>query len=90
VHSDKRLSKLLTGIKFPNIGNTSVDPLFSGTFYFVRVVFTIQSQGNAVISVSSADMATLVQYATLAVFPISVYASQYGKNNLGVSSTVIE
>jgi|GEM_PF-2023562 len=90
IHSDKRLSRLLAGVQFPNISNTSVDPLFSGTFYFVRAVFTIQSQGNAKISVSSADMATIVQYATLAAYPISVYASQYGNNNLKVSPTVIE
>jgi hypothetical protein len=88
--SDKNLSKLLKDVKFPNIGNASVDPLFSGTFYFVRVQFTIQNQGNKVISVSSVDMATAVQYATLAAYPISVYASQYGTNSLSVSASVID
>lgn len=88
--SDKNMARLIEGVQFPKISNASVDPLFNGTFYFVRAVFTIQSQGNAKFSVSSADMATIVQYATLAAYPIGVYATQYGNNNLKVSPTVIE
>src|ERR1700730_12528111 len=75
IRADKRLSKMLEGIRFPDIGNGSVDPLFNGTFYFVRVQFTIQNQGNTVISISPADMDVLVQYAILAAYPISVYAN---------------
>jgi|GEM_PF-3192754 len=62
-------------------------PLFSGTFQFVRLFFS-NGQGFQA-SVSGADMQTLIQWATLAVAPISTYESRFGPNRLGVSPTPI-
>ncbi len=87
---DKQMAKLLEDIQFPNISNTAVDPLFKGKLYFVRIQFTIQNQNNAIISVSQTDVTTALQYATLAVYPISAYASQYGTNSMTVHQSVIQ
>jgi hypothetical protein len=86
---DARLAKQLKAVEFPSVGNMSVDPLFNGTLYFVRVQFTIQSQNNSVIAVSAADMATTVEYATEAAPPISAYAGQYGANNISVHQAIV-
>jgi hypothetical protein len=86
---DARLTKQLKEIKFPTVGNMSGDPLFNGTLYFVRMQFTIQNQNNAVIAVSTADVATTVQYASDAAPPISAYARQYGSNSISVHQAVI-
>lgn len=73
----------------PAKGNTAVDPLFSGTLFFVKAEFTIQSNNNAVISISDQDLAIAVQYATQAAGPISQYADQYGPNGVAVSPGVV-
>lgn len=67
--------------------NLAADPLFSGTLYFVQVTFDLTNQS---ISISNADMATMVQYATLAAPQISAYATQYGGNSLSVSQNVLQ
>jgi hypothetical protein len=64
------------------------DPPFQGTLYFVEVKFTVTSK-NTVISVPLADIEIGVQYARLAVLPLSAYCSQYGPNSLTVSSTIL-
>ena len=81
----------LQGIQRPRLSaaarNTAADPLFSGTLFFVQVTFNLTGQS---ISISSADMATMVQYATLAAPPISAYATQYGGNSLTVAQNVLQ
>ena len=64
-------------------------PLFEGTLHFVRMSFFSEAD-NSVISVSNADVQTAIRYATLAVQPISAYASAYGPNRLKVSPNVLE
>ena len=86
---DKKLAVLLDGVDFPPVSNAAVDPLFKGTLYFVRIQFTIQDQGNVVLSVSDADVATALTYANQAARPISRYAGQYGPNGIAVSQNVL-
>ncbi len=88
-HAGARLSKLLENIEFPAMTGKAPDPLFDGTMYFVRIQFTIKNQNNTVISVSAADVATAVSYATLAVAPISQYAAQYGPNSVAIDPGVL-
>ena len=85
MRGDTKLHEALKGVKFPAI--LASGSLFQGTLYFVSVQFTIQNQGNAVISVSAADMATAIQYAQDASPAISAYASLYGSNKCAVSPT---
>jgi hypothetical protein len=87
--ADPRLAALLRDISFPAVATAAVGPLFNGTLFFVRIVFTIQSQNNAVIAISDADMATAIGYATQAARPISVYATQYGPNSVVVNTGAI-
>jgi len=72
--------------EIPPTSNSAVDPLFNGTLFLCSHQFTIKSQNNAVKSVSAADMATAVNYATQAARPISKYAAQYGPNTISVST----
>ncbi len=65
------------------------DPPFKGTIYFVRLLFDLISSGGAV-NVSAADMKTAIQYATMAVRPISAYSTQYGPNSLTVAPDEID
>jgi len=41
---DSRLQKLLKDARFPRVSNMSGDPVFYGTLYFVRLLFTVQNQ----------------------------------------------
>jgi hypothetical protein len=61
--------------------------LFNGVLHFVQVTFNV---GGTTFSVPTADIDTMVQYAVLAAEPISAYASQYGPNQLGVSTVVLQ
>jgi len=87
---DERSRKQLKDTRFIEVSNAAVDPLFNGTFHFVRIQFKIQNQGNAVISVSLADINTAIQYSIFAAGPISAYASLYGKNHVAVSQVIID
>jgi acylphosphatase len=98
LHRPERRGKLVMGgklaeqvktLSFPVMSSSAVDPLFNGTLFFVRILFTIKSQNNAIKSVSAADMTTAVNYATQAVVPISRYSAQYGANTIAVSPGVI-
>ena len=51
LRGDTKLHNALKDVKFPAI--LASGGLFQGTLYFVSVQFTIQNQGNAVISVSA-------------------------------------
>jgi len=62
-----------------------MNSLFNGTIYFASIEFTVQNQGNKVISVSDADMNTAISYATQAAVPISLYAAQYGQASITIS-----
>ena len=86
---DAHLATQLKNVVFPTMSNASGDPLFNGTLHFVRISFTVQSQGNAVIAVSAADVATAVEYATEAAPAISAYAGQYGANTIVVPQPVL-
>jgi hypothetical protein len=85
---DPALAKQLKAVIFPDIG-MSGDPLFRGTIYFARIQFTIQSQNNAILEVSAADVNTAIQYATQAAAPVAAYASQYGTNSLAVHQAAL-
>jgi hypothetical protein len=88
----KDLQDFIKGRRVPAPSNAVIGSLFSGTLFFVRVVFitnTANGPGTPV-SVSDADVATAIQYATLAAPAISGYASQYGSNTITVSQTVLE
>jgi hypothetical protein len=87
--ADPKLAGPFAGQAFPALLAASASPLFSGTLFFVRVLFTVQNQNNAVISVAAADMNTALQFASHAVVPIVEYASQYGPNSVSVSTKII-
>ncbi len=84
-----KLAKQLKSVKFPPTSSSVVDPLFNGTLFFVRILFTIRNQNNAVKSVSAADIATAIKYASQAARPISRYAAQYGPNTISVAPGII-
>jgi hypothetical protein len=65
------------------------DPPFQGTLHFVKVTF-FQEANGAQLAVSDADLATAIQYMTLAAPAVSAYCSQYGKNRIDVSPTVLQ
>jgi hypothetical protein len=62
--------------------------LFHGTVYFVRMLWFQELNGSTV-AVNIGDINTAIQYATLAVKPISGYAAQYGPNHLDVFPTML-
>jgi len=89
------LRALLDSGKQPKLAQFSFlkAPLFMGTLHFVRMIFNTNTKGGGAkgqISVSTADVKTAIQYAKLAVNPISAYASQYGKNSLSVSPAMLQ
>ncbi len=66
---------------------------FRTPLYFVQLQCSVVDKDGAVASVfsiSDADMATAVQYATLAADPISRYCNLYGKNSIAVHQDVIK
>ena len=63
-----------------------MNPLFSGTLHFVQLIF---DNGGTPALVSDPDMAVVIQWAQLAVVPISNFASRFGPNTLNVSPNVI-
>jgi len=65
-----------------------MNPLFSGTFYFVHVTFATPG-GN--VAFSAADMQMMVTYAQHAIVPINEFVSQeYGPASAAISPTPIE
>lgn len=66
----------------------TASPLFHGTVYFVQLTFDLVSGGH--VQVSSQDISTAIEFATLAAVPISGYASQYGPNHLEISPTMLK
>jgi hypothetical protein len=62
------------------------DPPFHGTVYFAKITF---QTGTTAVSVSDTDMATMLQYAAVALPAIAKYASQYGENRLALSSNAL-
>ena len=87
---DPKLTRQLQDLTFPTVSYTSGDPLFKGTLHFVRINFTVQNQGNAVLAVSAADVGVAIQYANAAAAAISAYARQYGANSLAVSQAIVD
>jgi hypothetical protein len=63
----------------------SDDP-FNGTLYLAKLSFQV---GAKTVSIPDADMATMLQYLTVAAPAISGYCSQYGHNRLAVSSKIL-
>jgi hypothetical protein len=62
--------------------------LFQGTLHFVQITFNVTPEKQS-FSVSTPDMNTIVQYATKAAVPISLYADQYGESALAVSPAIL-
>jgi hypothetical protein len=86
VAKNKHLVKLLEETRLPLPMNLVSSPLFNGTLYFVQIQFNTP---NGFFSISDADMQTMMNYARLAINPISQYASQYGQNYVDVSGSMI-
>jgi hypothetical protein len=82
----ERLAKAISKTRPPRAKGTPVPPLFSGTLRFVQTTF---SSGGTIFQVPDPDLKIAMQYAGLAVTPISEYASQYGPNRLAVAPTTI-
>ncbi len=82
----KLLTTIVSKHRPPRAGTKLTVPLFSGTLRFVQTTF---SSGGSSFAVPDADLNVAVQYATLAVVPISAYASQYGPNRLAVAGATI-
>lgn len=59
---------------------------FQGTLYLVQPTFMVN---GAPITVSDADVATVLQYLQVALPQISKYCSAFGENKLAVSSTIL-
>jgi hypothetical protein len=64
-------------------------PLFNGTIHLVDLAFRRKDQGGAITRLSSNDLATGLNYMTLAVPTIVRYTSQYGDCAAAVSSTLL-
>jgi hypothetical protein len=62
-------------------------PLFRGTLVFVQLTF--DRPGVAPFAMNAADLQTAISYSTQAVVPIQQYASQYGRNEVLVSPTLL-
>jgi hypothetical protein len=63
-------------------------PPFKGTLHFVQLTFFFTGGGST--TINREDVATAIEYATLAVRPISAYCQQYGSNSLKVSPEIIQ
>ncbi|HET6993442.1 MAG TPA: hypothetical protein VFI06_00610 [Chitinophagaceae bacterium] len=90
IKAEPRLSDILKSISVLGAGLFTYGPLFSGTIYIVQPRFTIYYDGNLPLYVGDDDMATILNYATNAVQPISTFAGQYGKNKISVHPQVLE
>ncbi len=77
-----QLEAYLAKARLPRPKTTPSEPLFNGTLIFVQVTFTT---AKGTVAVSGVDLATAMNFAQLAVAPISRYASQYGPNGLTVA-----
>jgi len=64
------------------------DPPFKGKLHFVQLTFSFTGGGST--TMDRADVATALEYATLAVQPISAYCAQYGSNSLEVSADILQ
>ncbi len=86
--TDPQLRKVLSGMTFPAISYKAGEPLFNGLLHFVQISFTVKAN-NSVVSVSNADMQTIVAYAHAVSGVISAYASQYGTASMTVSPAIV-
>ena len=80
------LAAALTQAPVPRVRAAVSTPLFSGTLVFAAVSF---NTSRGAVAVSTADLATAMSFARLAVVPISHYASQYGPNQVAVAATTV-
>src|SRR2546428_1398700 len=88
-----KLAERLSRIEFPSPRSAPFDDLFQNVLYFVQlecVIFNENGIKTRVTSINDADMATAVQYATLAADPISKYGGAYGKNSITVHEEIIK
>jgi hypothetical protein len=85
--ANQTLKTFLASTPLPAVLPEISGPLFSGTLHFMQLQFTLQSQGNLIVSLSDTDMATIVNYAQRAAPVISQYASLYGPNTISVDAT---
>jgi hypothetical protein len=87
VTRDAQLKSWLAHNPIPSPQAKASGPLFHGTLVFVQLIFHEPHQRPS--SVSTADVRTALNYATLAVQPIQRYASQYGPNSVSISPNII-
>lgn len=80
------LSAVLAKAPVPRPRATAAAPLFNGTLVFAAVTFRT---GSGSVAVPSADLATAMAFARLAVGPISAYAAQYGPNRVAVGANAV-
>jgi hypothetical protein len=65
------------------------DDPFQGTLHFVKLMFFSEVNGQT-LQVNDGDLATAIQYMTIAAPAVSAYCSQYGANRIDVSPTVLQ
>ena len=82
VTHDAQLKNWLANNAIPHAKKEVSSPLFQGTVVIVQVIFEEPNKPPS--SMSTADVQTVIEYATLAVQSIHRYASQYGPNRVGV------
>ncbi len=64
--------------------------LFTGELVFVNLTFNSRDQNfDLVTTIGARDIATILNFATQAVIPISQYANQYGPNGISVNQNVL-
>ena len=83
----KKLADMLTMNQLPRPKVKLDATLFSGSLRFVQTAF---ATGNSSLTVPDPDFKVAMQYAALAVVPISEYCAQYGPNSLAVDSATIQ
>jgi hypothetical protein len=86
LHPHRELQEFVRRQRVPAPERTARGPLFNGRVHFAQVTFTTSS-GN--LTVPTADMNMIVQYAQHAVVPINEYARQYGQNSVSIASALV-
>ncbi len=90
-HKRRRAAQTQTGVTAPRPLEKAVagNPMFSGTIYLADLAFRRTDLNNQIIRLSQADIATVIQYMTLACPTICVYANQYGWPSVTVSQNAL-
>jgi hypothetical protein len=80
------LSAALAKSPIPRPRNAASAPLFSGTLMFASIEFVTK---GGTVAIGPGDLATAMDFARVAVVPISKYAAQYGPNQIAVGDSAV-